>query len=571
MTEDLLDFQPGALLRGTPYQVCRKIGAGGMGAVFEVEHVRLKKRLMAKTMHPGLRARQDFVTRMDVEAQTLARIAHPNIVQVHDLGVTDDGIPFFIMEKLEGSDLRKLLRARRYLDLRDALTIIEDVLEALAHAHREGVVHRDIKPENIFLSRSGAQTITKILDFGIVHVMRGANNLTGKRFLGTCQYAAREQLLGHIPSEKTDIYAVGCVLFELVAGRRPFPGPTTQDFIRQHIHDKAPLLSSVAQGIPIELDRLVASALAKDPSERPISALWFASQLHRIQLGAANVVLADANTTEEMLLTAITEGAASSNPIVVAARAEEDETTDRDPGLAAGLRETTPEPGLPLPHAAEDRRRATVPLPQTRRLTREEEFRRARTRTGQPVQIVATEDLGEQGGADPVAARGLTPGPRGQHASRGGGGTSDRKHVATDVVPMEPLLLGPVWRRRAIIATPVIIGLLIATVILIEGGRREAANGAAAASATIGPRGSGAGPSAGAAAPPNPPSLVMTPSAGPAQLQGAGPAAPVTPARPIARPHLAPAVLPSVTGTSPPPSAPAPPTSPPRDDLMRSL
>lgn len=113
MTEDVLDFQPGAPLLGTPYQVVRLIGAGGMGAVFEVEHLRLKKRLMAKTMHPGLRARQDFVTRMEVEAQTLARIAHPNIVQVHDLGVTDDGIPFFIMEKLEGSDLRKLLRARR--------------------------------------------------------------------------------------------------------------------------------------------------------------------------------------------------------------------------------------------------------------------------------------------------------------------------------------------------------------------------------------------------------------------------------------------------------------------------
>ena len=375
MSEDLIDFEPGAMLPGTPYRVIRKIGAGGMGAVFEVEHTRLKKRLMAKTMHPGLRARQDFVTRMEVEAQTLARIGHPNIVQVHDLGVTDDGIPFFVMEKLEGSDLRKLLRTRRFLDLRDALAIVEDVLEGLAHAHREGVVHRDIKPENIFLARSGADTVTKILDFGIVHVMNDSKNLTGERFLGTCQYAAPEQLRGEKPSERTDIYAVGCVLFELLTGRRVFAGPSTREFMAQHMHEEAPLLSSIAQGVPPELDALVASSLAKDPAQRPIGALWFASQLHRIQLSSANVVLAEANTTAEMLLNGLGEGPASSNPILLA-RGEGEKETERDPRLVAALSATTPAPHLGASPRAPGSPDATDLLERLGRPTSEQALRR---------------------------------------------------------------------------------------------------------------------------------------------------------------------------------------------------
>jgi eukaryotic-like serine/threonine-protein kinase len=345
MQEDLLEMQPGAPLRGTSYRVVRRVGAGGMGAVFEIEHVRLKKRLIGKTLHPGLRGRDDFLARMDLEAQTLARLTHPNIVQVHDLGVTDDGIPFFVMEKLEGSDLRRLLRVRRFLELDPALMILGEVLEALAHAHREGVVHRDIKPENIFLARSGAHTVTKVLDFGIAHVMDDPMNLTGQRFLGTCQYAAPEQLRGQKPTEKTDIYAVGCVLFELITGRRPFPGPKTSDYVQQHVNEPAPRLSTFA-AVPSALDELVATALEKDPAKRPVSALWFAGQIHQIRQTANDgVELFDANTTEEMLLTAITEASVSGGSVP---KAPPMGPTFPDAGLPPALAATTPAGTKPM-------------------------------------------------------------------------------------------------------------------------------------------------------------------------------------------------------------------------------
>jgi serine/threonine protein kinase len=110
-SDDLLDFADGAVLRGTSYRVSKRLGAGGMGAVYEGEHVKLRRRVCIKMIHPGLRGRDDFLQRMEIEAQTLARLDHPGIVKVFDLGVTDDGIPYFVMEKLEGKDLRRLWRS----------------------------------------------------------------------------------------------------------------------------------------------------------------------------------------------------------------------------------------------------------------------------------------------------------------------------------------------------------------------------------------------------------------------------------------------------------------------------
>lgn len=359
--DELLDLPSGAPLRGTPYRVLERLGAGGMGAVFEGEHVRLKRRVCIKVIHPGLRGRSDFLARMEIEAQTLARLDHPGIVKVFDLGVTDDGIPYFVMERLEGKDLRRLLASRRFLSLPDALAIVEDVLEAVAHAHREGVVHRDLKPENIFLAVGAAETVTKVLDFGIAHVADDRRGLTGERFVGTCQYAAPEQLQGLAPTEKTDIYAVGCILYELVVGRRPFAGPKTHDYIRQHLEVVPPRLSTFA-AVPQALDDLVASALEKDPKKRPATALWFAAQLHQIQQVAHDVELATANTTEEMLLTAVTEGAGSSGGVV--------NDTVRDHDLSHVVRGTTPvqtstEPMAPAldPRSALTRTSSGVELP----------------------------------------------------------------------------------------------------------------------------------------------------------------------------------------------------------------
>ncbi len=572
MGDDLLDLQPGAELRGTQYRVIRRVGAGGMGAVFEIEHVRLKKRLVAKTLHPGLRTRDDFLTRMETEAQTLARIAHPNIVAVHDLGVTSDGIPFFVMEKLEGSDLRRLLRSRRYLDLDDALMIVEDILEALAHAHREGVVHRDIKPENIFLARSGTETITKVLDFGIVKVMDDPRNLTGQRFLGTPQYASPEQLRGEAATEKTDLYAVGCVLFELVTGHRPFKGPTPRDYMMQHLSQPAPTLASVAQNaFPKALEEIVASALAKDPAKRPSNALWFASQLHQIRQVAQKIELAQANTTEEMLLTAIGSGAGSSGNLPAAKEAGAvPGDTLKDAPLAQALDATEPQNAngdtAPMPDP-QPRVEATLPS------------RAAPTRTGQPVSLPPkTEQLSpsEVRAIDPFIER-VPP-------------TEPERVVSEAGVSLPSTVLARrTWRSWAVVALPILVALIAATVILVRGSRSmhtgPEVRAAGAASASPPPATSTAGSMTTSNAEPAPvASLDPSPSLTAASSPSPSPSVPMPKARAAARPPsaLGAAAAPSSTSAAPSPapvttpaeaasSTPKKDPPPPRDDLMRTF
>ncbi len=307
------ELVPGQMLEGTPYRILRLIGEGGMGAVYEVEHVRLTKRYVAKTLHARLRSRDDLVERMEIEAKSTAKLRHPNIVDVHDLGVTTDGKPYFIMDKLEGIDLRRLLRAKKRLDVETALRIILDVLEALAAAHRAGLIHRDIKPENIFLAQNGLEPVVKLLDFGIARVATRSSRLTGNRFVGTLQYAAPEQLEGQPVSARTDIYAVGCVLFEMIAGRGPFHEMRDPKSIgAAHRKIPAPSLAQFAE-VPEALARLVASALEKDPARRPMSALAFAQQLYLVKQHLQDQPLATANTTNEMLMTAVSEMAPESN------------------------------------------------------------------------------------------------------------------------------------------------------------------------------------------------------------------------------------------------------------------
>jgi serine/threonine protein kinase len=388
-----LELKPGQRLLGTPYEAVRVVGQGGMGIVYEVEHVRLKKRYMAKTLHPGLRSREDFLARMETEAQTLARIAHPNIVEVNDLGVTQDGIPYFIMEKLVGSDLRRLLRARRRLDVHDALPIMIDVLEALAHTHREGVIHRDIKPENIFLAQDGAETRTKILDFGIVHVMEGGKNLTEDRFIGTYQYASPEQISGEKVTERSDIYAVGCVLYELLTGRIPFCKLAVKDIAEAHLKEKPVPLSSVVNVAP-ELEGLVMMALEKDPARRPQSALWLARQLHRALAAAGQQDEPQALTTQETLLTAVTE-ARDSSPRVQNSPRTPPQDTDVDAAPPVPLDDTTPDGRAAFVSTELDPTpRPAAPKPAASPL------RAAETRTAELPKHVPTEPLVE---SDPLS------------------------------------------------------------------------------------------------------------------------------------------------------------------------
>src|ERR1700689_3009007 len=216
------DYQPGEHVPGTVYDVLRLIGVGGMGTVYDVEDTTIGKRYVLKTLHPKLGAREDLARRVQNEARTLARLNHPNIVDVITAGVTSDDLhlPFYLMERLNGQSLRVVLEKKGQLELAHAYHIGIDLLDALDHAHDKGLIHRDVKPDNIFLHRTAAGiTITKLLDFGIVSVLDSGSRETAGRFLGTLRYAAPEQLRGEPPTAKMDVYAAGLVISDIIAGR----------------------------------------------------------------------------------------------------------------------------------------------------------------------------------------------------------------------------------------------------------------------------------------------------------------------------------------------------------------
>ncbi len=280
------DYQPGELVPGTVYQVLRLIGSGGMGTVYDVEDTTIGKRYVLKTLHPKLGAREDLARRIQTEARTLAKLHHPNIVEVITAGVTADDLklPYYLMERLSGQPLRGILEKKGQLELPHAYHIGIDLLDALDHAHDHNVIHRDVKPDNIFLHRTlMGVTVTKLLDFGIVSMLDASSVDTAGRFLGTLRYAAPEQLLGEKPTAKTDLYSAALVLYEIVAGRGPFDEEGDAHRIAAaHIH-KAPIPVSEFVRVPRELDTLLLAALAKSPDARPRDAFSFAASLRHLK------------------------------------------------------------------------------------------------------------------------------------------------------------------------------------------------------------------------------------------------------------------------------------------------
>jgi serine/threonine-protein kinase len=257
-----------------------------MGTVYDVEDTSIGKLYVLKTLHPQLGAREDLARRMQNEARTLARLHHPNIVEIITAGITADELrlPYYVMERLSGQSLRIILQKKGMLEVPHALHIAIDLLDALDHAHDKGVVHRDVKPDNIFLHRTNANvTVTKLLDFGIVSLLDSGPRETAGRFLGTLQYASPEQLRGENPTPQMDIYCAALVLFEMIAGRGPFDehGDSRQ-IAGAHLHRTPPPLSSFVP-VPRELEKLIAAALAKLPDGRPRDAHSFAASLRNLK------------------------------------------------------------------------------------------------------------------------------------------------------------------------------------------------------------------------------------------------------------------------------------------------
>jgi serine/threonine protein kinase len=303
---DTFEYPAGALIPGTKYKVIRKLGAGGMGIVYEVEDTTIDKRYVLKTLHAQHSTRTDLAERMDKEAKALARLEHKNIVQVITADVTADALKlrYFVMEKLSGHSLRTVLDNKGSLEVDAACRLMIDVLNALYHAHENRIIHRDVKPDNIFLHRDReGVTVPKLLDFGVM-TSADAMTMTGHRFIGTLRYAAPEQLLGDKVSAQTDLYAAGLVLYEAIAGRGPFDeAGESMAVASAHLH-KAPPKISTFKAVPPALEQLIMSSLAKDANLRPKDAFSFAADLNRFlkELRAAQPAHASEIATIEAIL-----------------------------------------------------------------------------------------------------------------------------------------------------------------------------------------------------------------------------------------------------------------------------
>lgn len=257
----------GQLLDGR-YRVDALIAVGGMATVYRAMDTRLDRVLALKVMHPALATDASFVERFIREAKSVARLAHPNVVAVFDQGAQGAYV-YLAMEYVAGCTLRDVLRERGALQPRAALDILEPVLAALGAAHRAGFVHRDMKPENVLIGDDGR---VKVADFGLVRAVGSDTDTTGT-VLGTVSYLAPEQIEHGTADTRTDVYACGVVLYEMLTGAKPHTGESPAQVIYQHLNEDVPTPSAVVPGLATELDELVAGATARNPEARPFDAV----------------------------------------------------------------------------------------------------------------------------------------------------------------------------------------------------------------------------------------------------------------------------------------------------------
>ncbi|MDQ1596945.1 MAG: eukaryotic-like serine/threonine-protein kinase [Microbacteriaceae bacterium] len=249
-----------------------------MATVYLATDLRLERRVAIKVMHGHLADDSQYKARFIQEARSAARLAHPNVVNVYDQG-QDDETAYLVMEYLPGITLRDLLLEHKVLTTMQAMDIMEAILSGLAAAHKNGIVHRDLKPENVLLADDGR---IKIGDFGLARAAT-ANTATGNALLGTIAYLSPELVTRGVADARSDIYAVGIMLYEMLAGEQPFRGEQAFQIAHQHANDTVPTPSSKNPQVPAELDELVLWATARDPEQRPRDAKVMLEQLHETE------------------------------------------------------------------------------------------------------------------------------------------------------------------------------------------------------------------------------------------------------------------------------------------------
>ncbi len=261
----------GEILDGR-YEVVRLLGRGGMGSVYLGRHIKLGKRVAVKFLHARYATSPDLVKRFEREARAASLIAHSNIVDVLDVGVSKSGDPYMVMEYLEGESLAELLDRKGPIDLSAACGVLEPVLLALTATHDQGIIHRDLKPDNVFLlHEKGKPPVVKLIDFGISKFVgdrqRSAVTQTGA-MIGTPAYMSPEQVLGDKDIDcRADLYAVGVITYEMLTGKRPFEGHVANVLVGAPTPP-----NDVFPDFPEEADPLVMRLLSRDPADRPATA-----------------------------------------------------------------------------------------------------------------------------------------------------------------------------------------------------------------------------------------------------------------------------------------------------------
>jgi tRNA A-37 threonylcarbamoyl transferase component Bud32 len=263
------------------YRVLEPLGRGGMAQVYRAYHPQLDRYVAIKVLRSDLVEEEEFLVRFRREAQAVARLRHPNIVQVYDFDL-QDGIYFMVMEILEGDTLKARLNdyhgRGEQMPPGEMARILLDVLDGLAYAHSEGMIHRDIKPGNIMLTRRGQAVVT---DFGIAQIVGGTQHTAAGVLMGTLNYIAPEQGLEGKSDARSDIYSLGIVFYEMLLGKPPFDADTPLAILMKHLHDPLPLPRQVDPRVPEPFERILLRALAKQPEERYQSAPEMAEALRK--------------------------------------------------------------------------------------------------------------------------------------------------------------------------------------------------------------------------------------------------------------------------------------------------
>ncbi|MGH3836245.1 MAG: Stk1 family PASTA domain-containing Ser/Thr kinase [Pseudonocardiaceae bacterium] len=273
----------GTLLDGR-YRVGPVLARGGMSTVYRGTDTRLERPVAIKVMAPRFAADPMFLQRFEREARAAARLHHPGVVGVHDQGVDSSSAGdhvFLVMELVDGGTLRDLLRQHGRLPVPLAIAVADMVLSALAAAHREGLVHRDIKPENVLIGPGG---VVKVADFGLVRAAAEVSS-TGDVILGTVAYLSPEQVATGAADARSDVYAAGVLLFELLTGAPPYTGETALSVAYRHVNDDMPAPSTAGAEVPAPLDALVVRATRRDPAARPPDASAFLRDLQAVRIG----------------------------------------------------------------------------------------------------------------------------------------------------------------------------------------------------------------------------------------------------------------------------------------------